>query len=111
MPVTVDLIALGAVCGAISAIWGVIVLISKPLRKMRKTFETECQRNRRQDVQIIDSLKQRQLIVVSLLAVIDGLTQMGANHNVSTQKQVLLDYLNNRPFDTSWYKDLDSEKE
>lgn len=103
--VTIDIAALSMWLGVLLTLVSVIALIVKPLNNIKKAFEKECKRNQYQDKQIVDSLEQRHIMTVTLLAILEGLIQQGCNHNVTKQYNALNDYLNDRPFRCDWYKD------
>ena len=102
---TVDIFALGATCGAILSVIGLITFVVKPVRRFFSDFRDEQLRNQLQDRQIADSLEHQRVMLVTLFAVLDGLQQIGCNHNVTTQYKALKDFINGRRFDTRWFKE------
>ena len=102
--ITIDIAALSMWLGVLLTLVSVIALIVKPINNIKKAFEQECKKNRYQDKQIKDSLEQRHIMTVTLLAILEGLMQQGCNHNVTEQYKILKNYLNDRPFRCDWYK-------
>lgn len=102
---SIDIIEAAKYIGALMTILTPLFFLLKHMYKLHEDFKKIQKITKYQDEQIVESLKQRKLIIISLLAVMDGLKQMGCNHNVSTQHQAIKNYLNDQPFKADWYKE------
>lgn len=79
------LIAIAAVIGALSVIFGVVFAVYRWYLKQEK-----------QDKDIAHIKEEDTLIVFALSACLDGLQQLGANHTVPIAKDKLDKYINQR---------------
>ena len=77
------IITLASLIGAIAAIFGVIFAVYRWVMRQNK-----------QDEDIRQLKSENMLIVYALSACLDGLEQLGANHNVTAAKEKLDKYIN-----------------
>lgn len=99
MEITLDthaIITAGAVLGALGVILGAIFKGKDWFDKVKDNegkIEALAERHRK-DME--DSNEERRLICYALLACLDGLEQLGANHSVAEAKAKLEKHLNNK---------------
>ncbi len=87
-------ITAGAVATAVIAVFGIIKSIySFILRKQDKSRKLK-EQNDAQERDIESLKKENQLICYGLIAALDGLEQLGANHTVPAAKNKLEKYIN-----------------
>lgn len=85
---TVDILLLSKILAALLTIGGVLYAMFKWVDKQNDVIGD------------LASLKSENAIICSaLLACLDGLEQLGANHTVTNTKEALKEYINNKAHD------------
>lgn len=88
------IITAGGVVSALGVLIGLILKVHKWYLRMNELGEeiSELKQHHKEDVQRIN--EENKLICFALSACLDGLIQLGANHNVPIAKEKLDKYLN-----------------
>lgn len=88
------IITAGAVATALLTIYGIASSLSAYISKRRESARTLYDQNLKQEQDITRLKEENTLICYGLIAALDGLEQLGANHIVPVAKNKLEKYIN-----------------
>jgi uncharacterized oligopeptide transporter (OPT) family protein len=93
MSITEMVILIGALCGAVVTIWGLIDKVSKPIRELNKKFDSFQTWQKRQQEDIESSKEEREILCRGFRALCVWAIGQGANGEVHKALEDLNAYL------------------